>query len=499
MNITDVDDKIIRKSNEQSVPFTEISRKYETEFLDDMRRLNVRLPDVITRVSEYIPEIVAYIEKIIANGFAYESNGSVYFDVDKFAADPNHAYNKLERGASQNAERLAEGLAEGEGVLATEATAADKRGPKDFALWKKSKEGEPFWESPWGTGRPGWHIECSAMAGAILPNPPIDIHTGGVDLRFPHHDNEVAQSEAYYGTDNWVNHFWHTGHLNIEGLKMSKSLKNFITIKEILKNYNARQLRYVFLIHRWSSEMNYSSEKTFPEAIAKERQFTEFFRSVKALTRDIQLRDTAQKWNEADHALSAELTRTRKAVREALCDSFDTPRAVNELATLVNAANPYLQGGAVKVPLIRQVSRYVFSVLKAFGVYEEDDMPSLATGSSEVNVEDSIAPVMTALSKYRDEVKKVAGEGPGAVMKASDQLRDDVLPFLGIQLEDRGKNEPAIWKFVDKETLLAERQAKIDAKLKKEEEKRLRKELETKKKSTPPQEWFKTFKASEYS
>jgi cysteinyl-tRNA synthetase len=228
MNITDVDDKIIRKANEAGVEFTKISRHFENEFMDDMDKLNVALPTVITRVSEYMPEINEFIEKIIANGFAYESNGSVYFDVGAFNASPDHRYNKLEPGASNDTERMAEG----EGVLTEETVGVtDKRGPKDFALWKKSKEGEPKWDSPWGEGRPGWHIECSAMAGAILPNPPIDIHTGGVDLKFPHHDNEVAQSEAYYGCDAWVNNFWHTGHLHIAGRKMSKSLKNFITIK----------------------------------------------------------------------------------------------------------------------------------------------------------------------------------------------------------------------------------------------------------------------------
>ena len=189
MNITDVDDKIIKKSNAENVEFTAISRKYENEFMDDMKRLNVGLPTVITRVSEYMPEIIAYIEKIIENGYAYESNGSVYFDVGAFDGKPNHRYNKLEPGASNDSQRIEEG----EGVLQdAEKQATDKRGSKDFALWKKSKEGEPKWDSPWGEGRPGWHIECSAMAGAILPEPPIDIHTGGVDLKFPHHDNEVA-------------------------------------------------------------------------------------------------------------------------------------------------------------------------------------------------------------------------------------------------------------------------------------------------------------------
>ena len=235
MNITDLDDKIINKSIKEKKDFREISRHYETSFLDDMKRLNVALPDVITRVTEYMGdengeygEIVEFIEKIIENGYAYESGGSVYFDVEKYIKEPNHTYAKLDPTKVGDAKLQAEG----EGALAD--TEAVKRDPKDFALWKKSKPNEPKWKSPWGDGRPGWHIECSAMAASIFKTYPLDIHSGGIDLKFPHHDNEIAQSEAYYCCNNWINNFWHCGHLHIDGLKMSKSLKNFITIKHIL-------------------------------------------------------------------------------------------------------------------------------------------------------------------------------------------------------------------------------------------------------------------------
>jgi len=241
----------------------------------------------------------------MANGFAYESNGSVYFNVEAFDKDEKHNYAKLEPKSKQNTELLAEG----EGVLTSEAAAGEKRSKSDFALWKASKEGEPGWPSPWGEGRPGWHIECSAMASTIFKKWPIDIHCGGLDLRFPHHDNELAQSEAYYGCDQWINHFWHTGKLYIDGRKMSKTEKNYITIKEILEHSNARQLRYIFLKHVWDSEMMYS-EKSFPEAIAKDRQFTEFFRSVKVLTREVQIKATVQKWTDADFELSDKLAKT---------------------------------------------------------------------------------------------------------------------------------------------------------------------------------------------
>jgi cysteinyl-tRNA synthetase len=198
---------------------------YENEFLEDMQTLGVRLPDTLTRVTEYVPEIVDYIQKIMDNGFAYEAQGSVYFDIREYIK--THSYRKL----SFTAAAIKAALDEGEGAL---ASTEGKRCEYDFALWKNSKDGEPAWESPWGQGRPGWHIECSVMASDLLGDT-LDIHGGGVDLCFPHHDNELAQAEAYYGHQQWVNYFLHSGHLNIGFQKMSKSLKNFFTIREILK------------------------------------------------------------------------------------------------------------------------------------------------------------------------------------------------------------------------------------------------------------------------
>lgn len=159
-------------------------------------------------------------------------------------------------------------------------------------MWKKSKPGEPFWDSPWGQGRPGWHIECSAMASEFFKEYPIDIHSGGIDLRFPHHDNEIAQSEAYYKCDNWINYFLHTGHLHIGGRKMSKSLKNFITIKEMLKLYSQRQVRFLFLLHGWDTLMNFHLDTSMPEAVHKERRFHEFFLNVKAFLRQVDIKNT---------------------------------------------------------------------------------------------------------------------------------------------------------------------------------------------------------------
>ncbi|KAJ1675212.1 cysteinyl-tRNA synthetase, partial [Spiromyces aspiralis] len=230
-----LDKKYGHEVNDPKV-FRDLAAYWEADFMQDMDRLNVRRPDVLTRVSEFVPEIVTFIEKIIENGYAYvaeESNGdaksnSVYFDVHAFDSKPDHTYAKLEPKSRGNTELLDDG----EGSLG--AKLQGKRHPHHFALWKASKPGEPAWPSPWGMGRPGWHIECSVMASEILGKN-IDIHSGGIDLAFPHHDNELAQSEAHFDHKQWVNYFMHAGHLHIEGSKMSKSLKNFISIKEALK------------------------------------------------------------------------------------------------------------------------------------------------------------------------------------------------------------------------------------------------------------------------
>lgn len=220
----------------------------------DHPRTQILPPDVLTRVSEYVPKIVTFIEKIISNGLAYESNGSVYFDVGKFDAAEHHYYAKLVPEAYGDTKSLQEG--EGD-LCISEDRLTEKRSPNDFALWKSSKPGEPWWTSPWGNGRPGWHIECSVMATDVCGQS-LDIHTGGVDLKFPHHDNELAQSEAYFDSAAWVNYFLHTGHLTISGCKMSKSLKNFITIQQALQKCSACDLRLMFLLHSWKDTLDYS-------------------------------------------------------------------------------------------------------------------------------------------------------------------------------------------------------------------------------------------------
>ncbi len=232
--------------------FTKLTKKYENRFMEDIRALNCLDPDEVTRVTEYGPQIVEFVGKIQKNHFAYESESSVYFDIAAFEEGSNN-YARLEPW-NRNDTAL---QADAEGAL-TKNPASNKRSAADFALWKASKPGEPSWPSPWGEGRPGWHIECSAMASDKLGRQ-IDIHSGGIDLAFPHHDNELAQSEAYWLEGNhqhqhqWVNYFMHIGHLSIAGSKMSKSLKNFTTIRDALGrgDWTPRGLRIVFLLGGW--------------------------------------------------------------------------------------------------------------------------------------------------------------------------------------------------------------------------------------------------------
>lgn len=238
--------------------FTDLTKSMEDLFMEDMDALNVMRPDVITRVTEYVPQIAKFVEGIVDKGFAYEAEGSVYFDISAFEKAGN-TYARL-RPDNRGDKSLQE---EGEGSLSKGL--GGKRGAGDFALWKQSKAGEPYWPSKWGNGRPGWHIECSVMASDVLGSK-MDVHSGGIDLAFPHHDNELAQSEAYFcehgkGEHTWVNYFLHMGHLSISGSKMSKSLKNFQTIQDALAtSYTARGMRVVFLMGKWSDGVEISPD-----------------------------------------------------------------------------------------------------------------------------------------------------------------------------------------------------------------------------------------------
>lgn len=495
-NITDIDDKIIIRSAERGIPFRELAAKYEDEFFTDMKQLGVKMPDIITRVSEYVPEIVAYVQSLIDKGIAYESNGSVYFDTKAFEA-AGHKYGKLMPEQIGNSELLAEG----EGALAAND---DKHNATDFALWKKAKISasgvpEPSWPSPWGEGRPGWHIECSVMCTCAMTkfgSGCIDVHAGGVDLKFPHHENEIAQSEAYLSSDQWVNYWLHTGHLNIDGSKMSKSLKNFTSIQEALKVYSARQIRFCFLLGKYNMGLDYSAD-TMGQAVNIDKIFNEYFLNVKALLRRVG-NSGRQYVGAREHALLEALETAKAAVRDALLDDFDTPAAVKVLLELVKACNRYIEEGDVSSVTISSVARYITYILRCFGLIGDASELgfSVSTGAA-VNTEELLQPYLDALTKFRETVRLAAiANDPRGVLAAADALRDDVLPELGVRMEDKGSGADVVtvWKLDDPEVMRREKQNKEEIRrakeAQKEEQARKLREKEEKAKQ-PPSEMFR--------
>ncbi|CAN0110178.1 unnamed protein product [Ascophyllum nodosum] len=512
MNITDIDDKIITRANEREKDFRELAAHYEADFMEDMAALGVRPPEVVTRVSEFIPEVVQYIQDIIKNGYAYESNGSVYFSVKSFDGKKGHAYAKLLPEGVGNGDLMAEG----EGSLSVGA--GDKRSAGDFALWKRSREGEPSWPSPWGQGRPGWHIECSVMASSTFESTgdgTMDIHAGGFDLKFPHHDNEIAQAEAKYDCSQWVNYFLHTGHLHIKGFKMSKSLKNFITIKQALTEHSARQasinIRLLFLLHKYNTPMDYGDD-AMAGALGAEKTFSEFFHNVKAALRRSTPKDPSRV-REAELTLQARLADAKRDVRRCLCDDFDTPSAVVALQELVKAVNKYLEtkeraGEKIVADSVRGAAEYVTKIFKVFGLASTGSSLgfSSSTGAADAVSEEQsreavLGPVLDVLSEFRDRARACGREGNAkGVLAACDHVRDELLPPVGVRLEDKGEQARralVVWKLEDPAVLARERQQREQEQLR-----RLEAKAEAKKKAaekearakTPANEYFRGLK-----
>jgi len=467
-----------------------ISRKYEALFWEDMHTLNVKPPTSITRVTEYIPQIVDYVQKIIDNGFAYASNGSVYFDVQKFKQSSNHDYGKLEPWATEQIDRLEDG--EGEWSQQQGETKSDKKTPFDFALWKSSRPGEPAWDSPWGKGRPGWHIECSAMASDLLGDR-LDVHSGGVDLKFPHHDNELAQSEAYYNHEQWVNYFLHTGHLHIDGRTMSKSKKNFITIREGLEWFSSNQMRILFLKKLFNEPMDYS-KSSMDEAKAVERMFANFFQNVKALIRDQNAR-VLQSWRPAELELHNLLAETQQKTHIFLSDNFNTKAVIEMFLELVNKTNVYMTTvEEPRAPLLQQIAQYITRIFRVFGLIDANDYGFNVGGEESGGRFESL---LNIVCSFRDEVRANArSKKDRDALEVCDKIRDEQLPELGIRLEDSGKQ--TVWKLEDPEVLKVEiRRKKLEAEQKAEEKRRLaeiqaqRKREKEERAKKPPQELFK--------
>ncbi|EGZ09138.1 hypothetical protein PHYSODRAFT_564877 [Phytophthora sojae] len=468
MGVTDVDDKIIRRAQEQRVSFQTLARQKEQQFFEDMARFYVRPPTAITRVSEHLPEIIKYVEQIQHKGFAYEAaDGSgVYFNTTQLG----DKYGKLDprRQSQQDAEVLA--AVEESDVVEEEEKV--KKDPKDFALWKAAKEeNEPAWASPWGMGRPGWHIECSAMTHHVLGEK-LDVHTGGVDLRFPHHNNEIAQCEAHnhgqhqYGhNEEWCKHFVHFGHLYIRGRKMSKSLKNFISVRDFLgQGHTADHFRLFCLQFKYRANLVYSEDRV-RDAEAVADKLRGFFRSVMAYGGDHEVARGSEvkskRCEQPDLELLDALFATQAQVDEALLADLDTPRALSLVLELVSRGNTYLlaQRGDSEAPdeVLLSLTNYVLEVLELFGLeglHAEfsammrrrfaapgQTSQQKSTGSEDHVSRDEQEALLRSLLKFRAAVREEALRDPkqpgnARVLALCDALRNEELPPLGIQIED---------------------------------------------------------------
>ncbi len=313
-NITDIDDKIINRANELKVDWKDLVKKYIDRYDEDLKNLGIDKGDFEPRATENIEDMVKYVQALVDKGYAYESSGDVYFNVRKFPT-----YGKL---SGQSIDQMETGVR-------IEPT-GHKKDPLDFALWKSSKEGEPSWDSPWQKGRPGWHIECSVMSQKFLKTDTLDIHAGGRDLIFPHHENEIAQAEALTGKP-FAKYWIHHGLLTINGQKMAKSLGNFVTIKDILNKYPADILKIFYLQAHYSSPIDFSWEKMEEAKKAYERI-------------DILMRKLDRAFGTRD--LSKVITGGMGAIGqfkdkfiEYMDDDFNTPRALSVLFDMVNRCN----------------------------------------------------------------------------------------------------------------------------------------------------------------
>ncbi|MDD3165469.1 MAG: cysteine--tRNA ligase [Oscillospiraceae bacterium] len=324
-NFTDVDDKIIRRANEEGISSTEVAEKYIGEYFTDAHGLGVHDASVHPRATENMEQIITLVQTLIEKGYAYASGGDVYYRTMKF-----EGYGKL---SHQPLEDLQAG--------ARIAVGEQKEDPMDFALWKAAKPGEPAWPSPWGMGRPGWHIECSAMSNRYLGKT-IDIHCGGMDLQFPHHENEIAQSEAANGC-KFVNYWMHNGFLNIDNQKMSKSLGNFFTVREAADAYGYETIRFFMLSAQYRSPLNYSRESLTQAQAALDRLYSAKD-NLDFLCKNGEIGDMTDEEQQTVAAFDG----FRSRFDDAMDDDLNTADAVGVLFDLVRAINTAVEGKPTK-------------------------------------------------------------------------------------------------------------------------------------------------------
>lgn len=442
MNVTDIDDKIINKAKAEGVPFTEVSKKYGEEFFADMKTLGVNPTTKVTYVSQYIDKIITFIQRIIDNDLAYVSNGSVYLDMNSY-------YEAGHKDLLFDTSKLAPNA----NTRLDEEIKSEKRDYRDFALWKASHEGEPSWESPFGPGRPAWHIECSAMIYDTLFDPLMDpfdrprpevmgdrdrlftVHTGGEDLTFPHHENEMKQFVAHgTGTsdDPVIAAFMHYGRLNINGVKMSKSEKNYVTIRDVLSEISPNVLRTLFLLHNWNDQLEFSAG-SMEYARSTYDKLTNYAKHIKAMQGS-----SRESITEKDHTIADIVIHTTDEFHKTLKTTVNISNAFNLVIDLIDGTNEYVldsPNGGVLNGLLELFT----DMMSAFNF----DMDDLLGTKGDSNADE----VIDVLVKIRDELRMMGKSktfNKGQLFALTDKIRDVIAPDLGIVIEDKGK-DPSIW------------------------------------------------------
>ncbi len=414
-NITDVDDKIINRSAAEKISPSQVTEKYSQAYFEDLERLGVRPSSFQPRATEKIPDMVNFIEDLIKKGFAYESRGDVFFRVKRFKG-----YGKLSKKSLDE-------LQAGARVEVNES----KEDPLDFALWKSAKPGEPHWPSPWGEGRPGWHLECSVMSMGILGET-FDIHGGGTDLIFPHHENEIAQSEAHTGKP-FVRYWLHNELLNIQGEKMSKSLGNFEYARDIIAQYGRESVRFFYLSKHYRSPMSFSHD-----LMADARRAVERIYNLLAEL-DLQLRGQSEatlkldpkKLTPAGKDFLTLLEKTKEEYIKHLDDDFNTAGGMGVIFELVKEANIFRQKASTEDLPVLKAGFDLFRELGApLGLFQES--PWLKTGS------EMQAQLIQLLIDVRNDLRLKRE------FQLSDKIRDQ-LQAMGVELKDKDKE--TVWSY----------------------------------------------------
>lgn len=410
-NYTDIDDKIINRANREGVTYDTVSERFIKEFDRDMAQLGLLLPTSQPKATEHIPEIITLVQTLIDKGFAYQMGGDVNFCVEKF--DP---YLKLSK-------RNLEDMQAGARIEVDER----KRHPMDFVLWKEAKPGEPFWDSPWGKGRPGWHIECSAMSMKYLGET-FDIHGGGKDLVFPHHENEIAQSEAATGKP-FVKYWLHNGFVNINSEKMSKSLGNFFTIKEVLDKYDSEVLRFFLLSAHYRSPVDFSDQNLTEAETGMERIYKTLVAIDETLASNpatgVEEIDESS-LGEAERELFDKSGALPLRFREAMDDDFNTALAMGHIFDLVRCVNRVLSEAKERSntlsTLCAQVKADIGKIADVLGIFTSEPT-SLLT-----RLKDRKA---SELDISVEEIERLITERAAARkakdFKRSDEIRDYLL------------------------------------------------------------------------